>query len=65
MELLTELIDELLDMEPAGADYLASLRERVLQGETGADKQLRHLRDGELDRDALFAELVELYEASG
>lgn len=64
LELLTELLDGLLDMESAGADYLASLRERVLHGETGADMQLRHLRDGELDRDALFAELVRLYEES-
>ncbi|MCP4230299.1 MAG: hypothetical protein GY771_09150 [bacterium] len=60
-ELLTELIDELLEMELEGTEYLISLRERTSRGETGADMQLRHLRGDKLDRDALFTELIEVY----
>lgn len=58
---LVEIIDEIVASDTTGNEYLASLRERVLRSETGADMQLRHIREGHLDRKALFTELVKLY----
>jgi carboxylate-amine ligase len=60
-EILENLIDELLEAEPPGSEYLESLRERVSRGETGADIQLQYLRNDGLDNGALFAELIRLY----
>ncbi len=59
--LIVEIIDGLLASSTVGNEYLTSLRERVLRGETGADMQLRHYEGDSLDRGALFAELEKLY----